>query len=100
MPTPLERLADMRRKAVFRLYHGKFKADMRVTVGSATCENAAGAEAVHDRFRERLKGLDAARIALGRVGCAGRCDLEPVVTVTGPNAIPVKYVRMTPERVD
>ncbi len=100
MPTPMDRLLEMRRKAVFRIFEGKFKAGMRITVGSATCENAAGAEAVYARFRERLQASGRRDIALGRVGCAGRCDLEPMVTVVGLGAIPVKYVQMTPARVD
>ena len=89
MPTPMDRLLEMRRKAAFRLFEGKFKAGMRIAVGSATCENAAGADAVHARFAERLKQSGRPDIALGRVGCAGRCDLEPMVTLTGIGDIPV-----------
>ena len=100
MNTPMARLLEMRRKAVFRLFNGKFKARMRIAVGSATCENAAGAVPVYQRFQDLLKKSAVKDVMLGRVGCAGRCDLEPLVTVIGVNDIPVKYIQMTPERVE
>ena len=100
MPTPLDHVLKMRRQAIFRLFESKFKADTRVTVGSATCENAAGAVAVYERFAQLFQERGRPNVALGRVGCAGRCDLEPAVTVITRGQIPVKYVKMTPARVD
>jgi len=100
MAKPLEKLSEMRRKAVFRLFENKFKAKTRLTVGSATCENAAGAAEVYARLRDLVEKSGRADIALGRVGCAGKCDMEPVVTVISKGQIPTKYIRMTPERID
>ncbi len=100
MPTPLEKVLQMRKQAVFRLFDAKFKSGIRVTVGSATCENAAGAGAVHARFQQLFAEHPRIDAVLGRVGCAGRCDLEPVVTVIGRGKIPTKYVKMTPARVE
>jgi len=97
MTTPLERIFDLRRKAVFRLFETKFSAAVRITVGSATCENAAGAVEVYRTFRELLDTHPHVEAVLGRVGCSGRCDLEPVVTVFRRGEIPVKYVHVTPE---
>lgn len=95
--TPMDMLLEMRRKAVFRLFNGKYKASTRITVGSATCENAAGAEAVFARFKDIIAETGTKDVSLGTVGCAGRCDLEPMVTVFKIGAAPVKYVKMTPK---
>jgi len=96
MTEPLNSLARLRKAAIRVLFETKFRARLRVTVGSATCENAAGADAVYSRFQELLAGSTIHDVALGRVGCAGKCDMEPVVTVIGTNGVPVKYIRMTP----
>ena len=100
MPTPLARVASLRRKAIAALFEKKFAATVRVTVGSATCENAAGASQVYERIAQLFQEHKVQRVALGRVGCAGRCDLEPVVTVISQGKIPVKYVKMTPAKVE
>jgi NADH:ubiquinone oxidoreductase subunit F (NADH-binding)/(2Fe-2S) ferredoxin len=90
----------MRLAASGHLYEGKFKARTRITVGSATCENAAGADAVYARLCERLKQAGLKDVVIGRVGCAGKCDMEPVVTVITRDRIPLKYALMTPEKAD
>jgi len=98
MTKPFEELNRMRRKAIYRLFETKFKARLRITVGSATCENAAGADGVFACFQELIARDGLQDVALSRVGCAGKCDMEPVVTVIGRNEIPRKYIRMNPER--
>ncbi len=100
MPGPLLKLKHMRQEAVTRLFGRKFKARIRITVGSATCENAAGADGVYARFLELIQRDKLKDVSLSRVGCAGKCDMEPMVTVITRDQIPVKYVLMTPERVD
>lgn len=100
MATPMEKLLDMRRKAVFRVFEQKFKKPIRITVGSATCENAAGAVFVYQRLQELLKQHPELDVTIGQVGCAGRCDLEPLVTVVAHHHIPVKYTRVTPEKME
>ena len=100
MTRPTQTLSQMRQKAVFRLLDSKFKAVTRVTVGSATCENAAGADAVYRRFQELLEQHKPEGVVIGRVGCAGKCDMEPVVTVIRRGEIARKYVKMDPARVD
>ena len=99
-PSPIEKVAYMRRQATFRLFEQKFKAEMRITVGSATCENAAGANEVYQRFKELISKHEDLDIVLSRVGCAGKCDMEPVVTIVTPGTIPLKYVHMDAEKVD
>ena len=100
MATPRDKVLQMRRGAVMRLFESKFQNPTRITVGSATCENAAGAGAVYDAFTALLSKPGAPKVALGRVGCTGRCDLEPVVSVIAQGHIPVKYVKVTPARVE
>jgi NADH:ubiquinone oxidoreductase subunit F (NADH-binding)/(2Fe-2S) ferredoxin len=64
---------------------------IRVQVGSATCENAAGAERVFEEFQKHLATSGRQDIALRRVGCTGRCSREPIVSVILPGQAPVKY---------
>jgi NADH:ubiquinone oxidoreductase subunit F (NADH-binding)/(2Fe-2S) ferredoxin len=85
---------------VQRLLASKFGSRLRITVGSATCENAAGADAVYAKLRALLDQAKRSDVALSRVGCAGRCDMEPMVTVVTRGAMPVKYIRITPERAE
>ena len=100
MSKVMEQLLERRDQAEKRLHHGKFSARTRITVGSATCENAAGANEVYKRLEEllRLRGLK--DVVVSRVGCTGRCDMEPVVTVFTHGAAPVKYIAMTAAKVE
>ncbi len=100
MNKPMERLLDLRRKAAMRIFEDKFKAKVRITVGSATCENAAGANEVAKKLDELLRKHQVKDVVLGRVGCTGKCDMEPVVTVLSLNAVPTKYIYMTPEKIE
>jgi len=61
----------MRRQAVMRLFESKFQSDTRITVGSATCENAAGAQPVYERFAALLKEKPRASLALGAWAAPG-----------------------------
>ena len=100
MSNPLEQLHGLRRKAELRLREEKFNAKVRITVGSATCENAAGANEVFKRFEELVKSNGTKHVTLSRVGCTGRCDMEPVVAVFAKRGTPQKYIRMTPDKVE
>ena len=100
MNKPMERLLELRREAAMRLFEDKFKARLRITVGSATCENAAGANEVAKRLEELLLKHNVKDVAVGRVGCTGKCDMEPVVTVLGLGTVPSKYIKMTPDKVE
>ncbi len=100
MNKPMEQLLGLRRKAAMRIFEEKFKARIRVTVGSATCENAAGANEVAKKLEELLRQHKIQDVVMGRVGCTGKCDMEPVVTVVGLREVPVKYIHMTPEKME
>jgi len=74
-----------------------YPARMKITVGTATCGRAAGAETVYEALRQRLelRGLDA---ALARTGCIGACHQEPLVDVRLPGGGRVLYAQMTRPR--
>ncbi|MEI6788189.1 MAG: NADH-quinone oxidoreductase subunit NuoF [bacterium] len=100
MSNPMEQLLERREKAEKRLRREKFNAKVRITVGSATCENAAGAPDVFKKVEELIKRHGLKDVTLSRVGCTGRCDMEPVVTVFSQRTTPVKYIAMTPDKVE
>ena len=62
-----------------------------IQVGSATCENAAGATEVWREFERNIKASGRKDIQLHRVGCTGRCSREPIVGVLRTGQMPVKY---------
>ncbi len=101
MQSPVANALDMVRKqrtrAIWNLFDTKFNVDYRITVGSATCEHAAGSLSVYETFQSLIAESGTPDISVGHVGCSGRCDMEPVVTVISRAAIPVKYVKVTPE---
>ncbi|MDY0062441.1 MAG: NADH-quinone oxidoreductase subunit NuoF [Myxococcota bacterium] len=71
---------------------------VRIQVGSATCENAAGAEAVLDEFLKHIRATGRTDIRIHRVGCTGRCSREPIVGVLRPGELPVKYEQVDRDR--
>ena len=77
----MEHLLELRGEAEERLLAEKLRMRIGITVGSATCENAAGAPAVFERLQELIEQHEVEDVVLSRVGCTGRCDMEPVVTV-------------------
>lgn len=79
----------------------KREKDKKITVwvGSATCENAAGALDVYDEMEKHIKASNRSDIYLKRVGCTGRCSLEPIVSVLVPKKKIVTYKQVTKELV-
>jgi NADH:ubiquinone oxidoreductase subunit F (NADH-binding)/(2Fe-2S) ferredoxin/NAD-dependent dihydropyrimidine dehydrogenase PreA subunit len=67
---------------------------IRVQVGSATCENAAGSEEVYEEFRKYIAASARTDIILHKTGCTGRCSREPIVGIMVPGQMPVKYERV------
>lgn len=66
-----------------------------IQVGSATCENAAGATEVWKEFERNLRASARDDILLHHVGCTGRCSREPIVGVLMPGKMPVMYQKVT-----
>jgi NADH:ubiquinone oxidoreductase subunit F (NADH-binding)/(2Fe-2S) ferredoxin/Pyruvate/2-oxoacid:ferredoxin oxidoreductase delta subunit len=70
-----------------------------IQVGSATCENAAGAGAVRKEFEKLIRASGRKDILVKQTGCTGRCAREPIVGVFVSGKIPFKYERVTPDKV-
>ncbi|MFA5512827.1 MAG: SLBB domain-containing protein, partial [Candidatus Kapaibacterium sp.] len=70
-----------------------------IQVGSATCENAAGAEIVKNEFLKLIAASGRKDIVIKQTGCTGRCSQEPIVGVFAPHHFPVKYQKVTPDKV-
>lgn len=70
-----------------------------IQIGSATCENAAGATDVMDEFVKHIQSSGREDIVIHRTGCTGRCSKEPIVGISMPGKPPVKYERVNREVV-
>jgi NADH:ubiquinone oxidoreductase subunit F (NADH-binding)/NAD-dependent dihydropyrimidine dehydrogenase PreA subunit/(2Fe-2S) ferredoxin len=66
-----------------------------IRIGSATCENAAGANEVADEIRKHIATTGRKDIILRSVGCTGRCSCEPIMTVQFPGKDMVVYQKVT-----
>ena len=99
MSKPMEQMLELRRKAEQRLQKEKLSSNIRISVGSATCENAAGANEVFKKLEELMQQHKVKDVILSRVGCTGRCDMEPVVAVFAKGSVPVKYISMNPDKI-
>jgi NADH:ubiquinone oxidoreductase subunit F (NADH-binding)/(2Fe-2S) ferredoxin len=64
---------------------------VKIITGSATCENASGANKVEKVFKRLISGSNRNDIFLKKRGCTGRCSLEPIVTIQYPGALPMHY---------
>jgi NADH:ubiquinone oxidoreductase subunit F (NADH-binding)/(2Fe-2S) ferredoxin/NAD-dependent dihydropyrimidine dehydrogenase PreA subunit len=70
-----------------------------IQIGSATCENAAGAEIVRAEFEKLLAASGRKDIVMRQTGCTGRCSQEPIVGVFVPGQFPFKYEKVTVPKV-
>ena len=96
MPSPKDSLLSKKEKAKEELQKSGYFKPVKVFVGSATCENAAGAQTVMSVFKDAQKaGVD---FYLSQKGCAGRCNLEPTVEVISEGKTPVQYVKVDEEK--
>jgi len=90
-------LEDLRKAAQPRVKQRPDKT--QVLVGIATCALAAGAEDVLAAIKQALDEAGLAdQVELCRVGCVGRCSLEPLVEVRRRDEPPRLYVKVTPEQ--
>ncbi len=70
-----------------------------ITVHMGTCGIASGAGKILDSLQALLTKNKAADIVLTTSGCAGLCSQEPMITVELPEAPPVKYTKLTEDKV-
>jgi (2Fe-2S) ferredoxin len=94
MPTPLEIVKKKRAQSIANIVGKGYLSTKRVYVGMATCEIAAGSKDVWDVFEAAIKKGELKNIYLSKKGCAGRCNLEPMVEIVEAGKIPVKYCKV------
>ncbi len=100
MPSTVsDRYEEIARKSRESLAACRGTEAVRVQVGSATCENAAGAREVWNEFEKHIRASGRADVVLHRTGCTGRCAREPIVGVFAPGKMPVKYQGVDREAV-
>ena len=94
----LEEYFKIREKSIDRLKKNGYFDKIKIQVGSATCENASGAQDVYTEFKKMIKASGRSDIQLRRTGCTGHCSSEPIVGIFKPGEIPVKYGHVTPKK--
>ena len=100
MPTTVsQQFALLAEKAEAFLQAQTARSPLRIQIGSATCEQAAGADEVFDEFRKHVAASGRGDILLHRTGCTGRCSREPIVGVFVPGQMPIKYERVDRDMV-
>ena len=92
----LEKISQRVRKTV-NLREGAGKA--KITVHMGTCGIAAGARKIMNILMEEVENQGLDEVILTNSGCAGLCSREPMMTVELKDETPVKYVDLTPEKV-
>ena len=94
----LQRYFQLKEQSISRLNEQGYTGLFKIQVGSATCENASGAEAVYHEFDKMIKASGRTDIVLHKTGCTGHCSSEPIVGIFKPGEIPVKYGEVTPQK--
>lgn len=97
---PTEVLSDLKAKMQMKIYADKFAHKIRIYYGDASCENAAGAVKVKDKLFSVCKEKNLSHVFVGKIGCSGKCDFEPMMQVVMEDETPYKYCKMTPEKVE
>ena len=89
----LKDLEELKTKGLESLYPKR----MKINVGLGTCGIATGARAVFDSIADEIEkqGIDA---VVGKTGCLGFCQREPLVDVWQPGKSRVIYCQMNPEK--
>ncbi|MDT3741324.1 MAG: NADH-ubiquinone oxidoreductase-F iron-sulfur binding region domain-containing protein [Candidatus Kapabacteria bacterium] len=99
MPKVIENYNKLKSMLDFASTDAKSHDKIIIQVGSATCENAAGAEIVKNEFMKLIAASGRNDILIKQTGCTGRCSQEPIVGVFAPNHFAVKYQKVTVEKV-
>ncbi|MGA2068548.1 MAG: NADH-ubiquinone oxidoreductase-F iron-sulfur binding region domain-containing protein [Thermoguttaceae bacterium] len=90
-PQVAQQFARLTERAAAALRQQAAGERIRIQVGSATCEQAAGSGEVLAEFRKHLAASGRSDILLHQTGCTGRCSREPIVGVMLPGQMPVLY---------
>ena len=85
-------------KSILHLRQGIARS--RILVHMGTCGIAAGSRAVMNTLIKEIEKRDLKDVILTTSSCAGLCSREPMITVEIKDEPPVKYVDLTPEKVN
>lgn len=99
MPKVIDNYNKLKSELDFASTDAKSHDKVIIQVGSATCENAAGAELVRNEFLKLIAASGRQDILVKQTGCTGRCSQEPIVGVFAPNHFAVKYQKVTLDKV-
>ncbi len=77
----------------------KSKGMIEISIGNATCENAAGSQEVKEEFEKLIEASGRNDIIIKQTGCTGRCSSEPIVGVTLPGRPSLKYQSVSVAKV-
>lgn len=86
---------QIRRTTLLREGAGRAK----IVVHMGTCGIAAGARKIMNTLLDEFEKRHIEDVILTSSGCAGLCSSEPMMTVEIKDEAPVKYVKLTPEKV-
>ena len=95
-PEDLEKISD-RMKSSTALREGTGRA--KITVHMGTCGIASGARGIMKAFLKQIEDHDVTDVIFTTSGCAGLCSHEPMATVELRDEAPIKYVKLTDEKV-
>lgn len=87
----LDELDKLREKVQEELKIREGKLETKIVVTMGTCGIAAGARDVLTAILEELGKRKLSDITVTQVGCAGRCDVEPLLEVIKPGEEKVTY---------
>ena len=79
------------------LREGGFR--VRITVHMGTCGIAAGARTIMNVVMEEMTKSNLKDVAVTTSGCAGLCSQEPMATIELSGEPPVKYVKLTDDKM-
>jgi len=92
--SPKINLEALKKEGIRKIFPDKIK----ISVQMATCGKASGAEQIYNTIEKTVSSND--HIILGKTGCIGLCQFEPMVNVFVPGYRPVVYSSVSPKIVE
>lgn len=84
-------------KGTVNLREGNYR--VKVTVHGGTCGISAGSRLLSDTLMDEIQKNGLSDILIASSGCAGLCSQEPMITVEIKDSAPIKYSKLTVEKV-
>ena len=94
----LEDLKRIREEALEKRKVKTAEGTVQVTVAMGTCGIAAGARDTMKAVLDHIESNNVSGVIVTQTGCIGKCDYEPIVSVTIGEKPKVMCGRINPER--